>query len=100
MPWYLVVLEGGPISLPSELQQTSEPASLVGFFTTRKTAADTAENAAPLAIEDALAELRESLLAKDAECPPCCVVQIRKATWFGTVRRRYRGFTFYPWEKP
>ena len=60
MPWYLVMLEGGPIPLPSELQQAEKPNSQVGFFTTRKTAADTVANAAGLAIEDALAELRES----------------------------------------
>lgn len=100
MPWYLVMLEGGPIPLPSELQQADKPISQVGFLTTRKTAADTVANAAGLAIEDAIAELRESLLAKDAESPTCCVVQIRQVSWFGAMRRRYRGFSFYPWEKP
>ena len=80
MPRNLVTLEGGPVPFPTEFQKTDKSANLVGFITTRRMVANTPSDAAALAIEDVLVGLREHLLATDAESPPCCVVQIRKAT--------------------
>ncbi len=91
------MVEGGPVSLPAELPEVEHPIRLAGFVTTRKVRANTEPEAVALAIEDAISELRESLLAKSADTPPCRAVKIRALTWIEAARRRYRGFTFYSW---
>lgn len=97
MSWYLVTLEGGPIPLAPQLKDVDTPIELVGFFTTRKARARTEPEAVSFAIEDAISELRESLLANSVDVPPCRAIWIRAQTWIEVVRRRYRGFTFYSW---
>jgi hypothetical protein len=95
--WYLVILEGGPITLSWVSQEAEKPITLAGFFTTRKVWSATATEAVTLAIEDAISELRENLLEKGADAPPCHAIETRTMTWMKVVWRRYRGFTFYQW---
>lgn len=97
MKYFLVILEGGPIQLLPQMIDTNKSVGLVGFISTRKAHAGTVLEAITLAIADTQAELREGLLAQGAEDPSCYAVEIRKLTWMEAVRRRYRGFTFYPW---
>jgi hypothetical protein len=97
MRWYLVTLEGGPIPFPSGLEGIDQPIGLAGFVTTRKARAETVQEAESLAIQDAISELRESLLEQSAESPPCRAFEIRTLTWIEAARRHFRGFTFYSW---
>lgn len=72
---------------------------LVGFFTTRKVKATSVEDAVRLAISDAAEELGARARPIDAVQPQWAVDQVRLVGRFEVVRRRYRGFTFYPWDK-
>jgi hypothetical protein len=97
MPWYLVMLEGGPVALSETRQGMEKSVRWAGFVTTRKAFAMSASDAVARAIEDAVRELRETSLAENAQTLRCGASEVRCLTWIEAVRRRYRGFTFYPW---
>ncbi len=92
MPWYAIMLRGGPVVL-SELDGAVMQRRTVAFLTTRKAFANTTERAIALAIQDAARELRE----KGCVPSPMRAEEIWRLTKLQALRRAYRGFVFYPW---
>jgi hypothetical protein len=97
MPWFLIMIEGGPIDWPREQTSVEQRIDRVGFFTTPKVHANSEQRAITLAIDDALTELRDTMPhSAVAAAAACKVIKVWQPTWLQVVTRRYRGFTFFP----
>jgi hypothetical protein len=99
LPWFIALVEGGPIDLAEASSRLEIPPTRekLGFVSNRCVLATTEELAAEAAVADALTELREKGVEILPSMPKPIVSEIRLATW-RQRRRKWRGFAFYPWD--